>query len=214
MYCIYGLLDPDTLELRYIGKTKQPEKRMKQHLYPNQLKTKTHRNDWIKSLLQEGKKPGFIILERNVVNSDEAEIRWIAEMRTMGARLVNGTNGGDGHKGGAALSEETKKRIGDAHKGQKRSPEAVANMKASQTYEWAQKRRETKMKTKKPNNVSGFVGVSLFSQNGKWRAYYMEDRKQKHIGYFETPQEAAQAYDTTVIMQYPDAVTNTSLGLL
>lgn len=214
MHYIYGLLDPDSLELRYIGKTKYPKKRMQQHCYPTQLKTKTHRNSWIKSLLRQNKKPGFIILEACVRDVDEAEIEWIANARKDGARLVNGTNGGDGNKGGYSPSPETKEKLRLSHLGKKRSPEHVTNMKAAQTEEWRRKRRETRMATKKPNAKSGFVGVSLFSQNGKWRAYFQEQTKQVHLGYFHTPEEAASAYDEHVTRYYKNCVTNTALGLL
>jgi hypothetical protein len=213
-YVIYGLLDPDTLELRYIGKTNQPEKRMKQHLYASQLKTKTHRNDWIRSLLQQGKKPAFIVLEQNVQDADEAEISWIVKTRQLGARLTNGTNGGDGHKGGHPLSVETRRKIAHAHKGQKRSPEAIVAMKAAQTDEWRRKRQETKMATKKPNPSSGYVGVSWSKQAGKWRAHYQNDGVQVHLGNFIDPREAAMIYDHAVVLSYQNPTTNLLLGLV
>lgn len=43
------------------------------------------------------------------------------------------------------------------------------------------------------NNKSGFKGVDW--HNGKHRATIGKDGKHYHIGYFETPEEAAHAYD-------------------
>lgn len=44
------------------------------------------------------------------------------------------------------------------------------------------------------NNASGFKGVSYFAQTGKWHAQIMLDKKRYHLGYFDTPEEAAVAY--------------------
>lgn len=50
-YFIYGLIDKNTKELRYIGQATQSlQKRLNQHLYTNQLTYKTHKNSWIKSI--------------------------------------------------------------------------------------------------------------------------------------------------------------------
>lgn len=45
------------------------------------------------------------------------------------------------------------------------------------------------------DNTSGFKGVSFFRRRGKYRAYINIDQKQKHLGYFNDPEEAARAYD-------------------
>lgn len=45
------------------------------------------------------------------------------------------------------------------------------------------------------NNVSGFKGVDFHRQRGKWRATLTINRKQKHLGYFGSPEAAAEAYD-------------------
>ena len=42
------------------------------------------------------------------------------------------------------------------------------------------------------NNQSGFLGVS--PKRGKWRATIMVDGKQTHLGSFDTPELAADAY--------------------
>lgn len=48
---------------------------------------------------------------------------------------------------------------------------------------------------KRSSNTSGFKGVNL--HHGKyWRAVIRVNYRQKHLGYFGTPEEAAMAYDT------------------
>lgn len=50
------------------------------------------------------------------------------------------------------------------------------------------------------NNTSGYRGVSFFKRDDKWRAQICVNNKTKHIGYFDTPLEAAQTYDNYVII--------------
>jgi len=44
------------------------------------------------------------------------------------------------------------------------------------------------------NNNSGFRGVSFIKNNGKYRAQLMVSGKQNHLGQFDTPEQAYQAY--------------------
>ena len=44
------------------------------------------------------------------------------------------------------------------------------------------------------NNISGLRGVSFFKRNGKYRAQLMISGKQHHLGYFDTAENAYQAY--------------------
>jgi hypothetical protein len=44
------------------------------------------------------------------------------------------------------------------------------------------------------NNNSGFRGVCFFKGNGKYRAQLMISGKQHHLGYFDTAENAYQAY--------------------
>lgn len=42
-------------------------------------------------------------------------------------------------------------------------------------------------------NTSGYKGVSLFKATGKWSAYMHIDKKRKHLGYYDTMEEAVKA---------------------
>jgi hypothetical protein len=51
-------------------------------------------------------------------------------------------------------------------------------------------------------NSSGFKGVAR-CQN-RWRAYIVADRKQKHIGVYDTPEQAAAAYKEAAASLFGD----------
>src|SRR3990167_912082 len=110
---IYGLVDGESLELRYVGQTTRPlEKRFAGHKY-NASRGHTHLDNWINST-----HINVIILERAPANLDEAEIRWIREMQKQGARLLNLTEGGAGGK----PSLETRAKMRSAQLGKIRGP--------------------------------------------------------------------------------------------
>lgn len=115
-YVLYGLLDPRDSKLRYIGKTQQGLKRIKQHLYPSALKACTRKNNWIKSLLKQGLEPGLqIFFELKKSNLDvrkdllDAEIEYIASAnKVFKTELYNGTAGGEGGNSGGGIKRQRK----------------------------------------------------------------------------------------------------------
>jgi hypothetical protein len=105
MAYIYGLCDPDTLELRYVGKAVDMPARMRGHRWEGRH-TGTHKARWLRSIGE----PIVVVLEDAGDRWAEAEQRWISDLRDMGARLTNITPGGDvGFK--ANHTEETKAKI-------------------------------------------------------------------------------------------------------
>jgi hypothetical protein len=48
-------------------------------------------------------------------------------------------------------------------------------------------------------NTSGYKGVVLHRQSGKWRAYIKKDYKQHYLGIYETREQAASAYNAAAI---------------
>lgn len=149
-FFIYGLFDPRTTELRYVGKGSTTlAHRLAAHLTPSSLKDRTLKNGWLKSLLKKGFKPEACELEDVAGDVDEAERFWIASMRAIGCNLTNMTNGGDGQTG-IVRSAEWRANISAATRGRakpkwtaerharhrpnigwKKSPEAVAKTAAA-----------------------------------------------------------------------------------
>lgn len=106
---IYGLVDPETGLLRYVGQAVEPEKRLRQHLAPWNLERRSWKNSWLKSLGQRSLEPKLEILQVvPAAEADNAERWWIAAWKPSGW-LTNGTDGGDGLRNPSA---EVRGRIG------------------------------------------------------------------------------------------------------
>lgn len=90
---IYGLKDPRTGEIRYVGKTVNPSSRFSFHMAGNDVNR--HKQNWLTGLKREGVKPEMVILE--VTDEDRWEGRekyWIAKGRKDGWPLTNIAEGG------------------------------------------------------------------------------------------------------------------------
>lgn len=121
---IYGLIDPETLECRYIGKSIRPKQRVDNHM---QDKGACHRAHWLRGLKSRGLWPDIVILE--TVEGDwpwqESERFWIAHAKRQGWPLTNNTSGGDGV---CDLPSETRERMRCTWLGRKHTPEACRNI--------------------------------------------------------------------------------------
>lgn len=125
---IYCLKDPTTGDVRYIGQTKNPKKRLGSHCNTS-IKERSRLGNWLKSLASRREKPILTILHEVRENASwaEEERRYISCAKALGLDLVNATDGGEGTLN---PSLETRKKISAALKGVKRSPEARAKMSA------------------------------------------------------------------------------------
>ncbi len=126
---IYGLSDPISRDVRYIGKSIDPKKRFQAHLSIGQLnRYRSIKNSWIKSLLAKGFSPDLVILDCvEGRDANEAEMEYINFFRER-AKLTNGTDGGDG---GAVIDPEARARIRAAHLGSKASEATKKQMSES-----------------------------------------------------------------------------------
>jgi len=65
------------------------------------------------------------------------------------------------------------------------------------------------------NNKTGFKGVEFRPERNKFRAFIWKDKKVNSLGYYETKEDAARAYDEAAVAHWGEqAVTNQMLGLL
>ena len=94
MTSIYALIDPLTLQVRYVGKTRMSiQRRLANHIGS---KKALHSSHWVHGLKDRGYYPNVIELESNLATDEwpEAEQFWIAYFRMIGADLTNYTKGG------------------------------------------------------------------------------------------------------------------------
>lgn len=113
---IYGLIDPETGLIRYVGKSCRGFQRAWDHMKPYSLKKgeSTHKTRWIQKLAEQGLRPKPVVLEicDDKYKTTEREIWWIKELRSSGIALTNVTDGGEGAPG-MIHSAETRKKIAE-----------------------------------------------------------------------------------------------------
>ncbi len=96
-YLIYGLVDPRTKEVRYVGKSCSGLRRPQRHKHPSEMASDhTYKGNWIRKLKSLGM--DYIITVLEVFGSPEplaeVERRWIRELRNINGNLTNLTSGG------------------------------------------------------------------------------------------------------------------------
>ena len=223
---IYGLIDPVTDTIRYVGKSNNPARRFGYHM--RTANDGTHRGNWIENLKKRNLSPRMIILE---VASDAtwktAESYWISVYKK---NLTNLTTGGEGLHG---ITEVTRKRLSDSHKGKTISESTREKMrKASSGRRLSENarlkislaKRDIPMSPKNKlidslskqgvkvlkNSSSKFVGVT-YSPHGKkpWKAHIRHGGKLTTIGHYKNEEEAAKAYDRKALELFGvSALTN------
>jgi predicted DNA-binding protein YlxM (UPF0122 family) len=124
---IYTLSD-ESGNIRYIGKTNTPRKRLYSHIKECYSNKKSHKISWIKSLLNKGERPIIEIID--IVPENEWkfwEVYWIEQFKQWGFKLTNQTEGGQGGNG-YKHSEESKLKMSISKKGIKLSEEHKQNI--------------------------------------------------------------------------------------
>lgn len=119
---IYALCDPNTSEVRYVGKTVLPiERRLLNHLWEAEHKT-THKANWIRSI----GRPNVVLLEEVVGDDWQSRERyWIQQFDN----LTNASEGGEGPAGWKA-PPETKRKMSEAAKKRCENPKEQERLRA------------------------------------------------------------------------------------
>lgn len=71
---IFALTDPDTGKIYFIGKSSNYSHQYLICLTPSVVKKNSKKNAWIRSILEKGKRPGFILIKKCSVESLSAEL--------------------------------------------------------------------------------------------------------------------------------------------
>lgn len=152
---VYGLRASDDGRIRYVGQTRKSLAfRLKYHLVGAKRWGNRHVSKWINATLKRGAHIEIFTLEENAVEN-EAEIRLIKWNRENGARLVNGTDGGEGCRGFSPTAE-TRQRLRAANLGKRQSPETV------------QKRADAIRGMKRPKEVGEKIAAAHRGKKCPW----------------------------------------------
>ena len=116
---IYGLLDPRTDELRYVGKSINPRTRIRKHL-SERYNHNSYKDRWIRKLMDDGVKPKLLIIDVVPKNNWQFwEMYYISYFKELGVKLTNGTEGGDQPPStkGRRHTKESKEKMSRSKKG-------------------------------------------------------------------------------------------------
>lgn len=213
IFYIYGLIDPITKELRYIGRTSNHKERLRNHMSPYKLRTfNSHKNSWIKSLIKNNERPIMYIIEEqdSFERSVDAEKFFIEYFRSIGCNLTNATDGGVGTVG-IKRSEETKKRISLAGLGRKhtketkkRISEKLLGIKKSEAF----KQNLREINTGKKMSAEAILRMSE-SQKGKKISQKSIEKQQatfKKLGYYIKWRKLSEDQVSDIIKIYSEGV--------
>jgi hypothetical protein len=117
----------DNTGVRYVGKThRKLSKRLNCHILGSR-NPETHCARWIAILIKNNDMPSITQIAEVPGDGAEAEKFYIAWYRMLGADLTNETDGGEGASG-YKHTAETKKKIGDKHRGRIHTAKSLKNM--------------------------------------------------------------------------------------
>ena len=113
------------------------------HVSESRCGRNSHKNQWLRQLMELGLSPEMRVLETiensNDLDWQEREQWWIQAGRETGDDLTNLDSGG---RNGMKKCEETKQKISMSNMGKKMSPEAIAKMKATKAARMTPEVRE------------------------------------------------------------------------
>ena len=173
-FLVYGLIDPTNGDLRYVGKSARGLSRPREHRASSGRRAVAHLGNWLRKLYDcDGRVPSILVLAET--SSEEQayieEARLIRFFRDAGFSLVNTTDGGSGAPGvkldektraallrshlGVPQREETKRKIGEAGRGKKRSDSFCAHLRKLKTG--LHHTEETKKKLSEKANKTDYI---------------------------------------------------------
>lgn len=131
MPMIYALVDPISNKMKYVGKSDNPEKRLKGHISEARHNSGTHRISWLRKLARKNLEPILLILEEVSKETwQERERYWISYGLLAGWPLTNGTEGGEGitNPSNELREKRSKAALGNTYGKGKRSKDFCIRM--------------------------------------------------------------------------------------
>ncbi len=182
IYCIENKIS----NKKYIGQSRNIEKRIKEHTY-NLLKH-NHSNPHLNDSFQKYGIENFSFYILSVCEEkdlDKLEKHYIKTCKAKNPSGYNLRDGGEGNSGWKQ-SEETKKKISES----KTNPRLSTRIKNSNA---------ARGKKRKKNATSEYVGVSFDKKNNRWKSQFEYMGKKYWLGRFTAEIDAAKAYNLKAI---------------
>ncbi|WP_371745812.1 NUMOD3 domain-containing DNA-binding protein [Myxococcus sp. CA033] len=182
-FVVYGLTDPITSEVRYIGKSSNGLRRPMAHGRPSSLASdRTRKANWIRGLRSLGLDYGIRVLEE-VAERDllcSVECFWIAQARGLGWRLTNLTDGGDGMSG-HSWTPASRAKLSRSMKGRKLTQEHVAKLRFANTgRRHSDATREKLREASKGRTLSAETRAKMsLARTGKTRSPFSQEWRAK-----------------------------------
>lgn len=155
---VYAWKHPQTGEIRYVGKAKDLDDRLKH--YRHKVHS-PHLRSWMESLRRDGLEPALMILEECKGWLSQRERWWIAHGRACGWKLINKTDGGDG---GAGMTDDVRAVLSEKSKAKWQDPEYVKRWRESMAKAGMLLTDERKQQRKQRAKVDALIEVA-------WRAW-------------------------------------------
>lgn len=179
---IYLLRDPETQGVRYIGKSNNPARRLREHIRDHS-KYRRHKDHWIGALQARGLAPLMEVIEEAPLDLwAERELFWINHYTQLGHPLTNTYFGSEGI---GMMPPETRAKIGAIHKGKKLTPEAIE--KRSAAIRGTKRSPETKARI-----AARKLGVKRPPRSEDWQLKLNDG----HRGRKNTPETLARMSDS------------------
>lgn len=221
---VYGLFDPRTDALRYIGQTSLGARaRLRGHLCDSLRRTHTHTARWITQLAKGGMRPVVRILESCLFPEmlGDLERKWIALARKRGDALTNATDGGDGGTPGFVPSDETRAKLRarpNVWVGRKHSDESKRLMSDHCALAWSSprlraaqsKRHKGKVMSPESRRKSSVAGCARWATT-EHRAKMMGVRRQSEQTERTKEGHRRQALAITGRKRSADAIATTAM---
>lgn len=171
-FLIYGLVDPRTSAVHYVGKSRSSLRRPRKHGTHLLKKDRSPKGEWVRALVAAGVRYEIRVLEEfgdgDMLN--DAECFWIAQARALGWPLLNVKSGG---VGGAGLqhTEQSKRRISEAKRGRKPTPQETEKNRAAQLARYAIEPRSLECRQKLSAALRGRApSAASMKRTPEWKA--------------------------------------------
>ena len=174
---IYILIDPETNQVRYVGKTTSLKRRYNQHV-SECSKIRNHKNNWLLSLKNKNIKPEMVIIDETD-NDDWIFLeQWYIQLyRSWGYRLTNSTEGGEGVCGHSP-SPETREKMSNSAKGKVWSEESKRKLSATNTGRKLSDERKRKIsEAAKKRGISPETKLKMLESRRKNPLKHSEESK-------------------------------------